>query len=148
MFISKCNKFVTRVWLCLQVPYFTQYMITIVNNCLQFVELAQQTKQHYWRPGTHDNDAGHKFEALLNTFQVQFSTLWPLCKQSVLSADDLMNQIYFLSLISHTILLLVSQQVLHSFCFKIYAKFFFFGAPKQLATVLWIFLFLSSNLQV
>jgi len=45
-------------------------MITIVNNCLQFVELAQLMKQHYWRPGLHDNEAGTKFEALLNTFQV------------------------------------------------------------------------------
>ncbi|KAF4533326.1 hypothetical protein B566_EDAN004447 [Ephemera danica] len=52
-----------------QVPYFTQYMITIVNNCLQFVELAQQTKQHYWRPGVQDSVAGQKFEALLHTFQ-------------------------------------------------------------------------------
>lgn len=45
-------------------------MITIVNNCLQFVELAQLMKQHYWRPGLHDNEAGAKFEALLTTFQV------------------------------------------------------------------------------
>lgn len=56
--------------LTLQVHYFTHYMITIVNNCLQFVELAQLMKQHYWRPGLHDNEAGTKFEALLNTFQV------------------------------------------------------------------------------
>ncbi|KAK7861654.1 hypothetical protein R5R35_006569 [Gryllus longicercus] len=52
-----------------QIPYFTQYMITIVNNCLHFTELAQQMKQHYWRPGLHDNEAGMKLEALLNTFQ-------------------------------------------------------------------------------
>ncbi|GLH02675.1 Exocyst complex component 3 [Gryllus bimaculatus] len=32
-------------------------------------QLAQQMKQHYWRPGLHDNEAGMKFEALLNTFQ-------------------------------------------------------------------------------
>jgi len=52
-----------------KVHYFTHYMITIVNNCLQFAELAQLTKQHYWRPGLHDNEAGTKFEALLNAFQ-------------------------------------------------------------------------------
>ncbi|XP_047102753.1 exocyst complex component 3 isoform X1 [Schistocerca piceifrons] len=52
-----------------QMPYFTQYMITIVNNCLHFVELAQQMKQHYWLPGVRDNEGGMKFEALLNTFQ-------------------------------------------------------------------------------
>jgi hypothetical protein len=34
------------------------------------VELAQLMKQHYWRPGLHDNEAGAKFEALLNAFQV------------------------------------------------------------------------------
>jgi hypothetical protein len=45
-------------------------MITIVNNCLQFVELAQLMKQHYWRPGLHDNEAGTKFEALLSAFEV------------------------------------------------------------------------------
>jgi hypothetical protein len=59
-------------------------MITIVNNCLQFVELAQLMKQHYWRPGLHDNEAGTKFEALLNAFQVnggvsQFP-LWRECQ--------------------------------------------------------------------
>ncbi|XP_067000156.2 exocyst complex component 3 [Anabrus simplex] len=52
-----------------QCPYFTHYMITIINNCLRFTELAQQMKQHYWRPGVHDNEMGVKFEALLNTFQ-------------------------------------------------------------------------------
>ncbi|XP_063225953.1 exocyst complex component 3 [Bacillus rossius redtenbacheri] len=52
-----------------QVLYFTHHMITIVNNCLHFVELAQQMKQLYWRPGLQDNEAGSKFEALLTTFQ-------------------------------------------------------------------------------
>jgi len=65
-----CQDILFNVTFLLQVPYFTHYMITIVNNCLQFVELAQLMKQHYWRPGLHDNEAGTKFEALLNTFQV------------------------------------------------------------------------------
>nr|CAD7396422.1 unnamed protein product [Timema cristinae] len=52
-----------------QVPYFTHYIITIVNNCLHFVELAQQMKQLYWIPGLHDNEAASKLEALLSTFQ-------------------------------------------------------------------------------
>ena len=45
-----------------QVPFFTHYMITIVNNCLRFVELAQQLKTQYWRPGA-------KLDLLLSTFQ-------------------------------------------------------------------------------
>ena len=72
---------------CWQVHYFTHYMITIVNNCLQFVELAQLMKQHYWRPGLHDNEAGTKFEALLNTFQVN-----SIC--STLTLRLLMSYIY------------------------------------------------------
>lgn len=53
-----------------QVPFFTHYMITIVNNCLRFVELAQQLKAQYWRPGVHDRDSSAKLELLLSTFQV------------------------------------------------------------------------------
>ncbi|XP_043269347.1 exocyst complex component 3 [Venturia canescens] len=51
-----------------QVPYFTHHMITVVNNCLQFVELAQQMKQLYWVP-TASGDAAIKFESLLATYQ-------------------------------------------------------------------------------
>ncbi|XP_059478700.1 exocyst complex component 3-like [Neocloeon triangulifer] len=50
-------------------PYFTTYMIKIVNNCLQFEELANQTKMHYWKPGIHDIMAGQRFETLRMTFQ-------------------------------------------------------------------------------
>lgn len=35
-----------------QLPYFTQYMITIVNNCHQITELAQQFEYQYKVPGT------------------------------------------------------------------------------------------------
>lgn len=52
-----------------QVPFFTHYMITIVNNCLRFVELAQQLKAQYWRPGVHDRDSAAKLELLFSTFQ-------------------------------------------------------------------------------
>lgn len=45
-------------------------MVTIVNNCLQFEDLANQTKLHYWKPGIHDIMAGQKFETLRSTFQV------------------------------------------------------------------------------
>ncbi|XP_034237969.1 exocyst complex component 3 [Thrips palmi] len=52
-----------------QVPFFTHYMITIVNNCSRFVELAKQLKAQYWRPGVHDRDSAVKLELLLSTFQ-------------------------------------------------------------------------------
>ncbi|XP_035743046.1 exocyst complex component 3-like isoform X1 [Vespa mandarinia] len=51
-----------------RVPYFTHHMITIVNNCLQFTELAQQIKQIYWVPNT-SGDATVKFENLLAHYQ-------------------------------------------------------------------------------
>lgn len=51
-----------------RVPYFTHHMITIVNNCLQFTELAQQIKQIYWVPNT-SGDATIKFENLLGHYQ-------------------------------------------------------------------------------
>ncbi|XP_012263532.1 exocyst complex component 3 [Athalia rosae] len=51
-----------------RVPYFTHHMITIVNNCLQFIELAQQMKQLYWVSNASD-DAAVKFEALLANYQ-------------------------------------------------------------------------------
>ncbi|KAF7992715.1 hypothetical protein HCN44_005059 [Aphidius gifuensis] len=51
-----------------QVPYFTHHMITVVNNCLQYVDLAQQMKQHYWITNS-SGDAAIKFEALLEHYQ-------------------------------------------------------------------------------
>lgn len=51
-----------------QVPYFTHHMITVVNNCLQFTELAQQMKQLYWVSNT-SGDATVKFENLLSNYQ-------------------------------------------------------------------------------
>lgn len=38
-----------------QLPYFTQYMITIVNNCHQITELAQQFEQQYKLQGAPIN---------------------------------------------------------------------------------------------
>ncbi|CAD6236665.1 GSCOCG00008226001-RA-CDS [Cotesia congregata] len=51
-----------------QVPYFTHHMITVVNNCLQYVELAQQMKQLYWVTNA-TSDAAVKFENLLANYQ-------------------------------------------------------------------------------
>ncbi|KAK0175117.1 hypothetical protein PV327_008896 [Microctonus hyperodae] len=51
-----------------QVPYFTHHMITVVNNCLQYIELAQQMKQLYWVQNV-SGDAAIKFETLLEHYQ-------------------------------------------------------------------------------
>ncbi|XP_034945828.1 exocyst complex component 3 [Chelonus insularis] len=51
-----------------QVPYFTHHMITIVNNCIQFIELAQQMKQLYWVSNANE-DAAVKFENLIASYQ-------------------------------------------------------------------------------
>lgn len=61
----KCRHFEDRS----QVPFFTHYMITIVNNCMLFVELAQQMKQHYWRADFQNNESGAMFSNLLKTYQ-------------------------------------------------------------------------------
>lgn len=51
-------------------PYFTQHIITIINNCCQMQELARQTERRYWPRGEHHAAAEAKVEALLNTFEV------------------------------------------------------------------------------
>lgn len=49
-----------------QNPYFTQHIITIVNNCQQITELASQIKQLYW-PKTR-TDHYDDFEKLVTSF--------------------------------------------------------------------------------
>lgn len=50
-----------------QAPFFTQHIITIVNNCAQMKELAQQMKQLYWPKSKTMHY--EEFERLLNTYQ-------------------------------------------------------------------------------
>ncbi|XP_046676471.1 exocyst complex component 3-like isoform X1 [Homalodisca vitripennis] len=52
-----------------KVPFFTHYMITIVNNCLLFVEHAQLMKQHYWRSDFSNDESNFQFNFLLKTYQ-------------------------------------------------------------------------------
>lgn len=47
--------------------YFTQHIITIVNNCQHFIELAQQEKQLYWPKSRTEHY--QVFEQLLQTYQ-------------------------------------------------------------------------------
>lgn len=50
-----------------QLPFFTQHLITIVNNCQQIMELAHNMKQLYWPKARTDHY--EDFEQLLKTFQ-------------------------------------------------------------------------------
>uniref|UniRef100_A0A1B6L8Z3 Exocyst complex component 3 n=1 Tax=Graphocephala atropunctata TaxID=36148 RepID=A0A1B6L8Z3_9HEMI len=52
-----------------KVPFFTHYMITIINNCSLFVELAQQMKQHYWKTDFSSDQSSAQFNFLLKTYQ-------------------------------------------------------------------------------
>lgn len=52
---------------------FTQQIITIVNNCQQIMELAQQIKQLYWPKSRTEHY--EEFEKLLTTYQVIFIVL-------------------------------------------------------------------------
>ncbi|XP_050673843.1 exocyst complex component 3 isoform X2 [Leptidea sinapis] len=52
-----------------RVVYFTQHMITIVNNSEQMKRLAQQTQTRHWPPARHDPPAEDKFNKALATFQ-------------------------------------------------------------------------------
>lgn len=52
-----------------RVPFFTHYMITIVNNCLLFVELAQQMKHHYWQTDFSKEESSAQLNYLLKTYQ-------------------------------------------------------------------------------
>lgn len=57
----------------IQVKNFTQFMIAIVNNCLLCIELAQKTKDRYWRSAVGDSKAPTSFDALIHTFEVSTS---------------------------------------------------------------------------
>lgn len=51
-----------------KVPFFTHCIITVLNNCLQFIELALEMKQHYWSSDFKDQSSS-AYENLLKTFQ-------------------------------------------------------------------------------
>lgn len=51
-----------------KVPFFTHCIITIINNCLHFIELALELKQHYWSTDFKDQ-SNVAYEELVKTFQ-------------------------------------------------------------------------------
>jgi len=51
-----------------KVPFFTHCIITVLNNCLQFIELALEMKQHYWSSDFKDQSST-AYEKLIKTFR-------------------------------------------------------------------------------
>lgn len=86
-----------------QVPYFTHHMITMVNNCLQFIELAQQMKQLYWVVNT-SGETATKFETLLNTYQqLRNEAAAILLEESFLDLDSHFQELLTLKWLSSPI---------------------------------------------
>lgn len=76
-----------------QVPFFTQHIITIVNNCQQIMELSQQIKQLYW-PKTR-TDHYEDFEKLLQTFlALRDETASYLLEEAFLDLDANFNELF------------------------------------------------------
>lgn len=85
-----------------QVPFFTQHIITIVNNCQQIIELAQQIKQLYW-PKTR-TDHYEDFELLLRTFQsLRDETASYLLEEAFLDLDGHFNELFTVKWIGSSI---------------------------------------------
>lgn len=85
-----------------QVPFFTQHIITIVNNCQQIMELAQQIKQIYW-PKTR-TDHYEDFEKLLHTFQaLRDETASYLLEEAFLDLDGHFNELFTIKWIGSSI---------------------------------------------
>lgn len=85
-----------------QVPFFTQHIITIVNNCQQIMELSQQIKQLYW-PKTR-TDHYEDFEKLIHTFQaLRDETATYLLDEAFLDLDGHFNELFTVKWISSSI---------------------------------------------
>lgn len=84
------------------VPFFTQHIITIVNNCQQIMELASQIKQLYW-PKTR-TDHYEDFEKLLQTFQaLRDETALYLLEEAFLDLDGHFNELFTVKWLSSSI---------------------------------------------
>lgn len=58
--------------LSFKVPYFTHYMIAIINNCLHAMELSQQMRTRNGNKGDQSGTSSffNKFEILSQTYDV------------------------------------------------------------------------------
>lgn len=85
-----------------QNPYFTQHIITIVNNCQQITELASQLKQLYW-PKTR-TDHYEDFEKLIHSFlALRDETASYLLDEAFLDLETHFNELFTIKWITSSI---------------------------------------------
>lgn len=85
-----------------QIKYFTHHLITIVNNCQQMIELAQQMKQLYWPKSKieHYED----FEKLLKTFHsIRYEAIIYLLEEAFLDLEGHFNDLFTVKWLQSTI---------------------------------------------
>lgn len=83
-------------------PYFTQHIITIVNNCQQITELASQIKQLYW-PKTR-TDHYDDFEKLVMSFiALRDEAAGYLLEEAFLDLETHFNELFTVKWISSSI---------------------------------------------
>lgn len=76
-----------------QVKYFTHYIITIVNNAQQMIELAQQMKQLYWPKSRTENF--EDFKKLIRTFEtIRDSAAMYLLEEAFLDLEIHFNDLF------------------------------------------------------
>lgn len=76
-----------------QVKFFTQHIITIVNNCQQMIELAQQMKQLYWPKSKTEHY--EDFERLISTFHtIRSDSITYLLEEAFLDLDGQFNDLF------------------------------------------------------
>lgn len=91
-----------------QIPFFTQHMITAMNNGQQMIELGNQMKQLYWPKSRSDNY--EEFEKMISKFQeVRKITANVLLDEAFLDLE-----VHFRELFSQTWLL--SKQAVDTIC--------------------------------
>lgn len=87
-----------------QVPFFTQHIITIVNNCQQIIELSQQIKQIYWPTKIRTDRHYEEFDKLIQTFQaLRDETAIYLLEEAFLDLDGHFNELFTVKWIGSSI---------------------------------------------
>ncbi|XP_055918920.1 exocyst complex component 3 [Eupeodes corollae] len=85
-----------------QVKFFTHYIITIVNNSQQMIELAQQMKQLYWPKSRTEHY--EDFEKLLQTFRsIRDHAVGYLLEEAFLDMEIHFNDLFTLKWLQTTV---------------------------------------------
>lgn len=85
-----------------QIKYFTHYIITIVNNSQQMIELAQQMKQLYWPKSRTEHY--EDFERLVATFQrIRAHAANYLLEEAFLDMEGHFNDLFTVKWLGSTI---------------------------------------------